>query len=243
MPDHILILGGTSDIAHAAARLFAAEGAAIALVGRDEAALARVAADLNARGAAPVATCTHDLSQVDESAFVEWAASIGHIDTVLLAYGILGDQESSEDDPAVQDAILDTNFVSAAGWLNIAARYLASRSGGTLAVIGSVAGDRARPSNYIYGSSKAALAFYAEGLRVKLADANVRVVLIKPGLTRSSMTQDLDTAGPLWSDASRVGAQVFRAIRRAPGTIYSPGYWRWVMAVIRLLPGRFLRRL
>ena len=239
MSDSLLILGGASTLAHHTARLFAAEGASLTLVGRDAEALERIAADLTARGAASVRCAGHDLESVDEAAFASWSEEAGGFDAILVAYGLLGDQDAAEQELAAQQRILSINFTSAAGWMNVASRHLLERGGGTLAIFGSVAGDRARKPNYVYGAAKAGLHAYADGMGLKLAERGVRVVVVKPGQTRTAMTRHLDTEGPLWANPGTVAKDTWRAMRRGQPERYSPWHWRWIMRAIRAIP-RFL---
>lgn len=243
MAKTILVLGATSEIAHHACRLWAADAAQFVLVARDETRLKRVADDLLARGALRCESVVADLTDVSEKKMNDWWSLAGGIDIVVLAYGLLGDQSRAETDLDHHFSIMRVNFGSAAGWLQLAARHMANASGGTLAVIGSVAGDRVRRSNYVYGTAKQALAGYCQGLRLRFRDEGVQVLLFKPGQTRTAMTEHLDTSGPLWSEAQPVGEDLYRAVGKGRSEVYSPGFWRWIMLVIRLIPGFIFRRL
>lgn len=243
MTERVLILGAGSDIAQATARCFAAEGAHLCLVGRQAEALNRSAADLEARGAGAVITHEADLRQVDGDILCSWREELGGLDTMLLAYASMPEQDELESDPQAQADLFNTNFVSAAGWLQLAAADMAGKGGGCLGVITSVAGDRPRKPNYIYGTSKAALAFFAEGLALRMNPAGVHVCIIKPGQTRTRLTEHMDTQGALWSDAAEVGLGIHRALARRQRVTYVPGRWRWIMMIIKAIPHLIFKRL
>ncbi|MFK7957297.1 MAG: SDR family NAD(P)-dependent oxidoreductase [Lysobacterales bacterium] len=243
MTERVLILGAGSDIAAAVARCYAAEGAALCLVAREKAQLERMAADLAARGAGSVVVFGADLGEVDEQHLDQWIAALGGLDILLLAYGMMPDQELLMGSISRHNQVLNTNFVSAAGWLQLSAQNMATAGGGKIAVVTSVAGDRARKPNYIYGASKSALGFFAEGLGLVMADKGVHVCVVKPGQTRTRMTQHLDTQGPLWADAAVVGKDIHRALAAGRRVLYTPGRWRWIMAIIRAIPHAIFRRL
>lgn len=243
MTERVLVLGAGSDIAQATARCFAADGAHLCLVGRKADKLARSAADLEARGASSVVVHEADLRQVDQASLDRWRADLGGLNTLLLAYASMPDQDKLAADPKAQAELFDTNFVSAAGWLQLAAAEMAAYGGGCLGVITSVAGDRARKPNYIYGASKAALTFYAEGLSLRMNPQGVHVCIIKPGQTRTRLTEHMDTSGALWSDVAEVGKEIHQALIRRRRVAYVPGRWRWIMIVIRAIPDLIFRRL
>ncbi len=166
---------------------------------------------------------------------------MGGIDIVILAYGILGDQARARGDLRHAAQVLATNFTSAALWLLSAAGRVSRK--GTIVVFSSVAGDRGRQSNYIYGGAKGGLAVFAQGLAHELAATGPRIIIIKPGLIITPMTEGMKRSGPLWSDAKRAARIVVGAIDRSRGPIvYVPGFWRWVMLAIRLVPARVFHR-
>ena len=234
----IVILGAASAMAEAAARLWAAQGASLALVGRNAERLETIAADLRLRGAA-VTVEPADCDTVDAAATLDALANrLGGIDVVLLAYGILGDQSRLESDPAATRALLHTNFVSAAGWCMAAADRFERQRSGALIVIGSVAGDRGRASNYVYGASKAGV----EGLAHRLAKAGARAALIKPGFVDTPMTAHIAKKGPLWAQPEALGRAIVRAAEKGGPVSYAPVYWRGIMAVIRNVPAPLFHR-
>ena len=181
----IVILGAGSAIAEATARIWAADGARLILVGRDITRLGHIAADLKSRGASEAMPWLLDCAAPDSPATLDqMVQSLGALDVVLLAYGALGEQGQLERDPNAVAAIIQTNFTSAVGWCLAVASVLERQRAGSLLVIGSVAGDRGRQSNFIYGATKGGLARLVEGLAHKLAPLGARAVLIKPGFHR-----------------------------------------------------------
>ena len=239
----LLVLGGTSAIAECTARLYAAEGARIVLAGRDAARLEAVARDLRLRGATAVAIEPGDLAENAGSARLDaMARHFGGFDHILLAYGMLGERSSLAADPAATAHLLQVNLVSAAQWANAAADMLERQGSGALVVIGSVAGDRGKRSNYVYGASKAGLAVLVQGIAHRFAGKGPRAALVKPGPTDTPMTAGLRKGGPLWSTPEAVARIVRRAADRG-GEVYAPGRWRWLMLVLRLLPRPVWNRL
>lgn len=240
----IVVLGALSEIAEAACRHLATDGASLMLVGRSEEKLEAVAADLRTRGAAEVLTATADLAIADpDQSLHHYAEALGGLDAVVLAYGQLGDQAALAADPAATRALIDVNFGSAAGWCLCAAARFERMGAGTLVVIGSVAGDRGRQSNFIYGATKAGLAALVEGLAHRLAPGGARAVLIKPGLVATAMTAHMDRGGRLWCKPETVGRIVADAVRRPKATIvYAPGFWRPVMMIVRAIPSAVFHR-
>jgi decaprenylphospho-beta-D-erythro-pentofuranosid-2-ulose 2-reductase len=245
----VLVLGGTSGIATATARLYAAEGAAIGLAGRDAGRLEAVADDLRARGAAAAPVFAIDLAaQTDPAArLAEMAAALGGVDHILLAYGLLGDQAEAEADPDAARRSLEVNFTSAALWVLAAARLLETQGRGSLVVLGSVAGDRGRRTNFVYGAAKAGLATLMEGVAHRFgrpgAPPGLRAVLVKPGPTRTAMTAGMKREGPTWAEPEEIARIVRRAADRGGPVVYAPAKWRLIMLVIRHLPARLFNRL
>ncbi len=237
----LLVLGGNSAIAEAAARLYAQEGALIVLAGRDAGRLAAVARDLRLRGAADVVVELCDLAQdAGTSRLRVMAKHFGGFDHVLLAYGVLGEQRLAQEDEAETARILQVNLVSAAQWANAAAGLLEAQGRGSLVVIGSVAGDRGKRSNYVYGASKAGLEVLMQGIAHRFAagpraSQGPRVALVKPGPTDTPMTAGMKKGGPLWSTPEAV-ARVVRAAADRGGVVYAPARWRLLMLMLRLLP-------
>lgn len=238
-----LIVGANSAIAQATARRFAAAGDALFLVSRDADKLASVAADLKTRGASRVATHLMDADDLQaHAAMLESAiASLNGLDTVLIAYGTLPDQASCEARPEQAVRAWHTNALSVIALLTRLANHFEQQRRGTLAVISSVAGDRGRRSNYVYGSAKAGLSCFLEGLRHRLHAADVRVLTIKPGMIDTPMTAAMPK-GSLWATPERVGRDIHAAIERGRELCYTPFYWRYIMLVIRALPRWLFKR-
>lgn len=241
----VAIFGATSAIAAAVARRLAAEGARLHLVARDPERLEAVAADLRARGAASVTTATADLADTDRHTdlVARAAAALDGLDAVLIAHGTLGDQAEAEADAAVLLRDMRTNLLSPISLLTHLGNAMAARGQGTIAVVGSVAGDRGRASNYAYGAAKGGLGVFVAGLRHRLGRLGVRVTLVKPGFVDTPMTAGIAKGGPLWATPDRVAADIHRALRTGPAVLYTPWFWRPIMLVIRLLPDAVFRRL
>jgi short-subunit dehydrogenase len=241
-----IILGATSAIAEATARLYAAEGGELLLVGRHAERLVAIAADLRLRGAARVETAARDLADTIgvTAAFGGFVEVLGRVDHVLLAYGVLGDQLCVTSDPDELQAMLAVNFTSATAWALAAAEVLERQGRGVVIVLGSVAGDRGRRGNFVYGAAKAGLATVGEGIAHRFADTGPRVVIVKPGPVITPMTEGFARRkGPLWARPQTVAVIVRRAAERGGLVVYAPWFWRWIMLVIRLLPARVFNRL
>lgn len=235
---NVTMIGATSAIAQEVARLYAAEGAKLFLVGRNEAKLMAVASDLRVRGADDVSIYVADLAgRTHDDAIV---AAAGTPDVVLIAHGSLPYQRAIDTDAVAQAAEFDLNATSVIALAAQFANVLERARGGTLAVIGSVAGDRGRRSNYVYGAAKAAVHAYCEGLRGRLAEAGVAVVLIKPGWVDTPMTSGI-RKNLLFASAATVAKGIHRAIDARRSTVYLPGYWRWISLVVQMMPARFVK--
>lgn len=239
----IVIFGGTSAIALAAARVWAQRGARLVLVGRNPAKLEAATADLNVRaGAVPNAAVAQylvaDLDLVEQHAGLIQAAieRLGGIDVALIAHGSLPDQAACERDPTQALREIQTNAISAVSLAERLGTLLQAQGGGTLAAISSVAGDRGRQSNYIYGASKGMLTLYLQGLRNRLSRHGVQVLTIKPGFVDTPMTAGIEKKGPLWATPEQVAMGIVKAIERRRDVVYLPGFWRLIMLIIRSIP-------
>jgi len=241
----ILVIGATSAIAQATARLWATQGHRLYLVGRDEARLQTIAGDLKIRGAATVALTTLDVNDFDRHGAVLDAATaaLGGLDIVLIAHGTLGDQSASEADFSVALQEFNTNAISVISLLTHLANRFEIQRQGTIAVISSVAGDRGRQSNYVYGTAKGAVTVFLQGMRNRLHRSGVQVLTIKPGFVDTPMTADIDKKGPLWARPEAIAQAILRGIEQRRDVIYAPWFWRWILAVIRLIPERLFKRL
>lgn len=240
----VLVFGATSAIAVAAARRLAADGAAFVLVSRREDRLEALAADLRVRGAKQVETIRLDVRETARHAKVvaEAFARMPLLDTVLVAHGALVDQEVAGRDPEAALEGLAVNFTSVVSLLTLVAPRLEEAGRGTIAVIGSVAGDRGRKRNYVYGAAKGGLDVFLGGLRNRLAASGVRVVTIKPGFVDTPMTAHMPKT-PLFASADEVGDGVWRALKGRRDVVYLPWWWRPIMGVIRSIPEVVFKRL
>jgi short-subunit dehydrogenase len=239
-----LIIGATSAIASEVGRILAARGDRLVLIGRNTERLELTAKDLRVRGAVEVETLLLDVDDLDRHQQVIEAACdhLGSIDTALVAHGTLPDQSRCEADTDEALRQIHTNGVATCSLVLHLANRLEGQGRGTLAVITSVAGDRGRRSNYVYGASKKLVSTLLDGLRIRLAGAGVEVVDIRPGFVDTPMTAQLDK-GALWAQPERVAADIVSAVDAGTPQAYTPGFWRPVMAVIRALPRPVFRRL
>jgi decaprenylphospho-beta-D-erythro-pentofuranosid-2-ulose 2-reductase len=240
----ILIIGATSAIAEATARILAARGDALYLVARNQARVAGIAADLSVRGSPRVGSEVLDANDLSGHEAMLGRADtflVGY-DTVLIAHGTLSDQKACEAsvDMTVQE--INTNALSVVALLTRVANRLEQQRAGTIAVISSVAGDRGRGSNYVYGSAKALVTAFLSGLRQRLAKVGVSVVTVKPGFVDTPMTAAFPK-GPLWARPERVAQGIVDAIDRGSNTVYLPGFWWPIMLIIRAIPERLFLRL
>src|ERR1700758_3029021 len=243
-PMAVLALGATSGIAEATLRLFAERGSRFYLVARNREKLEAVAADLHTRGASGVAICLMDLDDTaaHPAMLAAAAQSLGTIDLALLAHGILGDQTEAQASYPAAEAIFHTNLLSSVSLITWLANYFERVGNGTLAVISSVAGDRGRKSNYVYGASKGALSIFLDGVRNRIDRAGVHVLTIKPGFVTTPMTAHLPQ-GPLFAPPSRVAAGIFRAVEKRKDVVYVPAFWAVIMLIIRMIPRRIFKKL
>ncbi|NML30840.1 SDR family oxidoreductase [Paraburkholderia antibiotica] len=240
----VLIVGATSAIAIACARRWAAEGAALFLVGRHAERLEQICADLVARGAASATSHVLDMNDFDghQPMLDACASALGAIDVALIAHGTLSDQKACEQDVKVALRELSTNGLSVIALLTPLANLMESAKTGVIAVISSVAGDRGRPSNYVYGTAKAAVSTFCEGLRARLFKSGVHVLTIKPGFVDTPMTAGMPLPGPLVATPERVANDIVRAVGRRKDSIYTPWFWSGIMLIIRSVPGFLFKR-
>ncbi len=240
----MLIVGATSAIALETARRYAARGARLFLVARHPERLAAVAEDLRVRGAGMVETALLDVRDTGrhEPTLEAAVTALGGLDVALLAHGTLPDQPGCQERVADALEAIEVNFTAAVALLTLLANRFETQRRGAIAVIGSVAGDRGRGSNYVYGAAKGGLAVFLQGLRNRLHRAGVVVVTVKPGFVDTPMTAALPK-NPLFASADRVGGAVYRAIERRRNVVYIPWFWRPIMFVIKSLPEVVFKRL
>jgi decaprenylphospho-beta-D-erythro-pentofuranosid-2-ulose 2-reductase len=236
----LLVLGGTSDIARAAARAFAEQGWTVRLAGRDGAALAREAADIATRTGGTASVHVFDvLDRTGHAAFLDGLPELP--DAAISAIGVLGDQRRSERDPEEAVRVIRSNFEGPALVLGLLAERFEARGSGTLVGISSVAGDRGRATNYVYGAAKAGFTAYLSGLRNRLARSGVHVVTVKPGFVRTRMTADMTLPQALTVDPDVVGRAIRTAVARRSDVVYVSPLWRPVMFAIRAIPERLFK--
>lgn len=241
----VLVLGGGSDIALATVRaLIGTRTRTVVLAARDPAHLKAAAQDLRRAGATTVDIVRFDAEQTDDHERTIDAVFDRHgdIDLVLAAVGVLGDQHAAEIDARAAVAVLRINLLGAVSAIVPVARRLRAQGHGTLVVLSSVAGERARKSNYVYGASKAGLDTFAQGLGDALAATGVQVMVVRPGFVHTKMTAGLAPA-PLSTTPETVAAAIVDGLRRGAHTVWVPRVLRWVMALVRHLPRRVFRRL
>jgi len=241
----ILVFGATSAIAIEAARVWAGRKERLFLVARDPRKLEALAGDLRARGAAQVETLPMDALDFDRHASLleqAEAALEGPVNQVLLAHGVLSDEVRGRLDYAAAERDLRVNFLSVVSILTPIANAFEARGHGVIAVIGSVAGDRGRQSNYLYGTSKAAVATFLQGLRNRLWRSGVAVVTIKPGFVDTPMTAHLRKS-PLFASPQKVGQGIVRAMDRRRDVVYLPAFWRPILLAVIHVPEALFKRM
>jgi short-subunit dehydrogenase len=241
---HILIVGATSTIAEATAKLYARQGAAFYLLARDQERLSDLANDLKIRGATSVFQAyfeANDFGQ-HETVLTRAIQNMGQIDLALIAHGSLGDQAVCERNFEAALKEINTNAISVISLLTHLAPYFEERKQGTLAVIGSVAGDRGRRSNYVYGAAKGMVAVFLQGLRNRLDKSGVQVLTIKPGFVETRMTASFKK-GFLWTKPECIAEGIERAIRKKKDVVYLPFWWLFLMRAIQAIPESIFKKM
>lgn len=238
------VFGATSAMAQETVRLLAARGASLFLVGRDAERLDAVAGDARVRGAASVVAAVADLDEPERHRELldRAVAALGRIDAAVVAQGLLADSDACEADRALAARVLVTNFLGPVLLCEEIAARLSAQGAGTLVAISSVAGDRGRQSNHVYGGAKGGLSAYLEGLRNRLFRRGVHVVTVKPGFVDSPMTAHVRKSA-LFVAPSAVARAVVRAIERRRDVVYVPGFWRAIMLAVRHVPEALFKRL
>ncbi|MCP1761481.1 SDR family oxidoreductase [Bradyrhizobium japonicum] len=237
-----IVLGGSSDIGRAAARAFAKAGFDVALAGRDVAALEPDAADLRARYNVEVAL--HQFDVLDTASFEGFVSGLAALpDVVISIVGLLGVQQDAESDLAHATTIMRSNYEGPSLILGLFAEKFLARGSGTLVGVSSVAGDRGRASNYVYGSAKAGFSAFLSGLRARASRGGVHVVTVKPGFVRTKMTEGMKLIGPLTVEAPVVGDAILNAVEKKTDVVYVSGKWRLVMLIIKTLPEAIFKKL
>ncbi len=238
----VLILGARSDIGLAIAQAFAADGHAIQLAARNPETLEPARNDIALRHGVEVTLHAFDALDPDShEAFLDGLPALP--ETAVCAVGFMGEQAESEADMAAARLVLRSNFEGPAGILGLIANRFQARGSGTIVGISSVAGDRGRATNYVYGSAKAGFTAWLSGLRNRLAGTGVHVLTVKPGFVATAMTEGMDLPERLTAQPQAVGRAVLRAVRTRRNVIYVKPVWRLVMLVIRSIPEAVFKKL
>jgi short-subunit dehydrogenase len=240
---NLLILGANSDMAQAIARKFAqAEQANLYLASRHLETLEKRAKDIKIRYEVEVKPLFFDAT--DYSSHLKFYANLDpKPDGVVLSFGHLGDQEKGQQTFKEVEQIVATNFLGAASILEIVAADFEERGHGFIIGISSVAGERGRQSNYIYGAAKSGLTVYLSGLRNRLFSKNVRVITVLPGFVHTKMTEDLDLPGPLTAEVKEIADDVYGTYKKGKDIVYCKWFWKWIMYIIKSIPERLFKRL
>lgn len=240
----ILMIGATSAIAHETAKCFAKDGAELFLVGRSSEKLEAVQNDLKVRGAKRAESYVLDISQLDRHQEMIQAAieTLDGLDMALIAHGTLGDQRLSQESVTKTLEEFTTNCTSVISLLTLLANYFEPRKRGCIAVISSVAGDRGRPSNYVYGAAKGAVTVFLQGLRSRLAKSGVAVVTIKPGFVDTPMTASI-RKGLLFASPRKVGEGIYHAMLKGKEVVYLPWFWRPILLIVKSIPEPVFKKL
>lgn len=239
----VAIIGASSGIAQAAARIWAERGVDLRLVGRDATKLQRSVDDLTVRGARSVEVHTADIADADSvDEVTRWVFADRPVDTVLVAFGTMPSQDEADADERVAESLLHVNGTLTLLTAHAVTTRLLTQGSGDLVVIGSVAGDRGRQSNYLYGAAKAMVATGVAGLQHRTAASLVNVTLVKPGPTATPMTDHLRGGKLALASADSVARDIVAGADRGLPVVYTPAKWRLIMTIIRLLPRRVFHR-
>ncbi len=232
---YVLIIGAKSDIAKATAREYAKNGHDLYLAARSINELEEFANDITVR--------TQKIVKLVELDILDYESHQTFYDQlkekplgVISAVGYLGNQEKAQSDFSETNKIIDTNYTGVVSLFNIIADDFEKRRSGFMVGISSVAGDRGRKSNYIYGSAKAALTAYLSGLRNRLYDAQVHVLTVKPGFVATKMTEDMDLPEKLTAQPEEVADDIYMSQQKGKNVLYTKWIWRWVMSIIKAIP-------
>ncbi len=235
MPQTLLILGARSDIAQACAHEFAASGFDLILAARNSNTLASVKSDLEIRHQISVHTAEFDAA--DPLTHADFYNSLPvKPDIVLYAIGYLGDQKTSKKKWGEMERVITSNYTGGVSILSIVANDFEDRNAGTIIGISSVAGDRGRQSNYIYGSAKAGFSAFMQGLRHRLATTKVNVLTVKPGFVETKMTEGMDLPPILTAKPPQIAKAIFKAFKSRKSTLYYLPVWRQIMFAVRGVP-------
>jgi len=238
----IAILGATSSLGQSIAReALAADTREITLLARDKSKMQIVVDDLTNRGGLVEAQVGNFTNISQHDAIVK---SIANCTTVYVVYGTLPDQEACEQSWAETDVALATNFTSVISLLTRIANVFEKRGHGTIVVVSSVAGERGRKSNYVYGAAKGGLSIFCDGLRNRLYASGVHVLCVKPGFIDTAMTAHIEKKpAVLWVGPDKVAKDIINAAKQKKNTLYTPWFWRYIMLIITSIPEVIFKRL
>ncbi|GJL55722.1 MAG: short-chain dehydrogenase [Nitrospirales bacterium] len=241
---NILIIGATSSIAQETAKCFALEGARLYLAGRNLEKLQAIQGDVFVRGAKQVEAMALDLCLLDQHEHLITTAihTLGRLDAVLIAHGTLSDQQICEQSVSTTMQELTTNCLSTISLLTILGNYFEEQGKGTIAVISSVAGDRGRQSNYVYGTAKGAVTIFLQGLRNRLTQSGVSVLTVKPGFVDTPMTAYI-RKNLLFAKSETIGKHIHQAIKNPRDEVYMPWFWQPIMMLLRSIPECMFKQL
>ena len=239
---NVLILGATSDMAQAIAKKYAAEGWSLALAALEPELLNPIAADLRVRSEVKIQTLEFDATNFSSHQKFYESLEIKP-EVVFCVFGYMGDQLEARTNLEEIRRTISINFVGAASILAVVAEDFEKRRQGAIVGISSVAGDRGRQSNYIYGSAKAGFTAYLSGLRNRLAKSGVHVMTVKPGFCRTKMTENLELPGALTASPEQVADAIFQGLKKKRNTLYVLWMWRWIMLIIRHIPEVIFKKL
>jgi decaprenylphospho-beta-D-erythro-pentofuranosid-2-ulose 2-reductase len=237
----ILILGATSDMATAVAHQFARNKFDVVVAGRNVEQLSKLAADIRIRHNVNSQAVRFDAAAFEQHPSLD--VVINQSDVVLCAFGYLGDQATSRTSWSESYNVITSNFTGAVSVLNRVGEIFSKRKHGSIIGISSVAGERGRGSNYIYGSSKAGLTAYLSGLRNYLFQFGVHVLTVQPGFVKTKMTEGLPLPKPVTAMPEKVALDIFNAYKKKKNVIYTLWMWRWIMLIIKLIPEGIFKKL
>lgn len=245
--NNVLIIGATSAIAEHFARQVVSKGASVVCVGRNNEKLKSVGKDLEVRSnqLQKIHLIEADLTDKSrhEEIVSEAVSELGCIDSILIAHGTLPEQDACQNDIEKIEQELQTNAISVISLLVPVTQYFRVQQKGVIGVISSVAGDRGRQSNYVYGAAKGMLSIYLQGLRNRLHKNSIDVVTIKPGFVDTPMTESFDKKGLLWAKPDTIATGIVNAMQRGRNEVYLPWFWQHIMLIIRHIPEAIFKRL
>lgn len=244
MPQNIVIIGATSAIAQATLKMYAEQNNNLFLVARNAQQLETISADAKIRGANQVESYALDLTNLEQhdDLIENVYQTYPKIDVLLIAHGTLPDQQACQNSVELTLKEIQINGLSTLSLLTLFANKFETQNSGSIAVITSVAGDRGRQSNYVYGAAKSMVTTFLQGLRNRLNDSNVQVLDIKPGFVDTPMTAEFKK-GALWAQPEQIASSIIKAINSGKNTLYTPWFWWGIMLIIRSVPEFIFKKL